>query len=222
MVHGLSPETARVVRQNSAVNVSARTILAVKVALLVTAVVASAGIIAAAAQRIPDEAWAKADLSVRRLSPDTFRVLPASIRKELIRLGCTIPQTYEQERPHNVISGRFTASTGTDWVVLCSRARISSILVFRRGQTPPLELATAPDREYLQGHLEGLGGSAIGFSRVISVASARFIRAAAAAGHGGPAPPPLDHDGIDDAFTGKGSTVLYFHSGKWLTLAGSD
>ena len=112
----------------------------------------------------------------------------------------------------------FTSSTGTDWAVLCSRARISTILVFRRGQTPPFELATSPDRDYLQ----GLGGSAIGFSRLISVATARFIRAAAAAGHGGPAPPPLDHEGIDDAFAGKGSKVLYFYAGKWLTLAGSD
>ena len=190
----------------------------IRFALLVISVAASVDIIANAAQRIPAEAWAKADLSVRRLSPDTFGMLPASIRKELIRLGCTIPQTYEQERPHNVISGRFTSATGTDWAMLCSRARISTILVFRRGQTPHVELATAPDRDYLQ----GLGGSAIGFSRLISVASARFIRAAAAAGHGGPVPPPLDHDGIDDAFAGKGSKVLYFHSGKWLTLAGSD
>lgn len=190
--------------------------------LLLSVVVASADSVAIAAQPIPAEAWATADLSVRRLSPDTFGMLPASVRKELIRLGCTIPQTYEQERPHNVISGRFTSSAGTDWAVLCSRARISTILVFQRGQTPPLELATAPDRDYLQGNLEGLGGSAIEFSRLISVATARFIRAAAAAGHGGPAPPPLDHDGIDDAFAGKGSKVLYFNSGKWLTLAGSD
>lgn len=190
----------------------------IRFAIFVSVVVAPVDFVAVAAQRVPAEAWVKADLSVRRLSPDTFGMLPASIRKELIRLGCTIPQTYEQERPHNVISGRFTSATGTDWAVLCSRARISTILVFRRGQTPHVELATSPDKEYLQ----GLRGSAIGFSRLISVASARFIRAAAAAGHSGPAPPPLDHDGIDDAFAGKGSTVLYFYSGKWLTLVGSD
>ena len=194
----------------------------IRFALLLTAVL-SIDIIASAAQPraragIPADAWARADLNVRRLSPDTFGGLPASIRKDLIRLGCTIPQTVEDERPHNVISGRFTSATGTDWAVLCSRARVSTILVFRQGRTPPIELASFPDANYLQ----GLGGSTIGFSRVISVASARFIRAASEAGHRGPTPPPLDHEGIDDAFAGKGSTVLYFHSGNWLTLAGSD
>jgi|SRR5687767_2586554 len=194
----------------------------IRLALLLTAVV-SIDIIAIAAQPraragIPPEAWAEADLSVRRLGPDTFGALPASIRKDLIQRGCTIPQAVEYQRPHNVISGRFTSAAGTDWAVLCSRARVSAILVFRHGRTPPIELASFPDANYLQ----GLGDSTIGFSRVISVASARFIRAASEAGHGGPVPPRLDHEGIDDAFAGKGSTVLYFHSGKWLTLAGSD
>lgn len=194
----------------------------IRVALLLTAVV-SVDIVAIAAQPraragIPAEAWGQADLSIRRLSPDTFGVLPTAIRKELMRLGCTIPQTVEEERPHNVISGRFTSSTGTDWAVLCSRDRISTILVFRQGRTPAIELASSPDASYLQ----GLGGSTIGFSRLISAASARFIRAAAEAGHGGPTLPRLDHEGIDDAFAGKGSSVLYFHAGNWLTLAGSD
>lgn len=193
----------------------------IRVALLLTAV-ASVDIIALAAQPraragIPAEAWARADLSVRRLSPDTFGLLPPSIRKELIRLGCTVPQTVEYERPHNVISGRFTSSTGTDWAVLCSRARVSAILVFRQGRTPPIELASSPDANYLQ----GLGGTAIGFSRLISVASPRFIRAAAAAADSR-IPPRLDHEGIDDAFAGKASAVLYFYAGNWRTLAGSD
>jgi hypothetical protein len=108
--------------------------------------------------------------------------------------------------------------------------RISTILVFRQGRTPPFELATAPDANFLQ----GLGGATIGFSRVISVATPRFIRRASAAARSaaqpapvsaqrvGPLPTPLDHDGIDDAFAGKGSTVHYFHSGRWVTLAGSD
>jgi hypothetical protein len=190
----------------------------IRFALFVTAVAATTCVNTIAAQRIPAEAWANADLRVRRLSPNTFEQLPALIRKELIRLGCTIPQIYDEERPHNVISGRFMSPGGADWAVLCSRDRISAILVFPQGRTPPIELAAAPDANFLQ----GLGGSTIGFSRVISVASPRFIRAAGAAGHGGPAPPPLDHDGIDDAFAGKGSSVLYFYSGKWLTLAGSD
>ena len=202
----------------------------IRFALFVTAVAATTCVNTIAAQRIPVEAWANADLRVRRLSPNTFEQLPALIRKELIRLGCTIPQIYREERPHNVISGRLMSSGGTDWAVLCSRDRISAILVFRQGRTPPIELAAAPDANFLQ----GLGGTMIGFSRVISVATPRFIRRASTAARSaaqpapasdervGPLPTPLDHDGIDDAFVGKGSTVHYFHSGRWLTLAGSD
>ena len=32
--------------------------------------------------------------------------------------------------------------------------------------------------------------------------------------YGGPKPPPIDHQGIDDAFVEKASVVHYFHRGK--------
>ena len=40
--------------------------------------------------------------------------------------------------------------------------------------------------------------------------------------YGDPAPPPIDHDGIEDRFLEKGSTVHYFDGGQWLSLTGSD
>jgi hypothetical protein len=39
---------------------------------------------------------------------------------------------------------------------------------------------------------------------------------------GGPAPPPITHQGIDEAFAGKASTVQYCHYGKCLSLTGAD
>jgi hypothetical protein len=33
---------------------------------------------------------------------------------------------------------------------------------------------------------------------------------------------PIDHQGIDDPFQEKASTVHYFHEGEWITLAGDD
>ena len=168
--------------------------------------------------RIPAEAWAEADLRTRRLHPEAFSDVPPSIKEVLVRRGCTIPQTYGNENPHNIISGRFTSPTHVDWAVLCSRDRISSILVFTVGDpAPPVELDPSPDVNYLQ----GLGGAAIGFSRAINVASPQSIRAHYQA-YGGPIPPALDHEGIDDAFIGKGSTVFFWHSGRWLELTGSD
>jgi hypothetical protein len=43
--------------------------------------------------RVPDNAWARADEQTRRLHPDAFSNLPAAIVGELQRLGCSIPQT---------------------------------------------------------------------------------------------------------------------------------
>jgi hypothetical protein len=40
--------------------------------------------------------------------------------------------------------------------------------------------------------------------------------------YGGPKPPNIDHQGIDDAFIEKASTTHYFHQGKWLKLTGAD
>ena len=40
--------------------------------------------------------------------------------------------------------------------------------------------------------------------------------------YGGPKPPQLDHDGIDDGFDGKASVVRYWYGGRWLQLQGAD
>jgi hypothetical protein len=40
--------------------------------------------------------------------------------------------------------------------------------------------------------------------------------------YGGPEPPPLDHEGINDAFVEKASGVWYWYRGKWLRLSGAD
>ncbi len=40
--------------------------------------------------------------------------------------------------------------------------------------------------------------------------------------YGGLRPPPLDHQGIEDAFVDKASLVNYCYQGKWLELQGAD
>jgi len=161
--------------------------------------------------------WDKADLGTRRLPPSAFTELSASIQKELTRRGCTIPQPFTGTHA-NVIRGRFTSAKQTDWAVLCSINRISSILVFRNGSTTAVaELAAEADFDSLQ----VIGEGAIGYSRALGVADADFIRV-----HyqrdGGPKPPPIDHDGIDDVFIEKGSVVRYWYRGRWLELTGSN
>jgi hypothetical protein len=40
--------------------------------------------------------------------------------------------------------------------------------------------------------------------------------------YGGAEPPPIDHEGINNAFVGKFSVVRYWHEGEWLKLQGAD
>src|ERR1700729_1325231 len=81
----------------------------------------------------PPRAWDVADRDVVRLSPAHFRELPTNLVAELQRRGCTIPQVPMVDGPHNVIKGEFRKPGQTDWAVLCSVNRISSILVFWNG-----------------------------------------------------------------------------------------
>ena len=167
---------------------------------------------------ISPAAWAQADEATVRVSANDFPDVPPAIVAELNRRGCLIPQTYTTDQPHNIIKGRFTSGAATDRAVLCSRDRVSSLLVFRNGLTDSvIELEEDPDRNWLQ----GIGEGRIGFSRFIGVASPAYI-VEHYERYGGQQPPPLDHDGIDHAFTEKGSTVLYWHEGRWLRLAGAD
>jgi hypothetical protein len=176
--------------------------------LLVSVTIASSGA----------QDWNAADRATRRLAASAFAGLPPAIDKELVRRGCTIPQPFTAARPANVIRGRFTSATQTDWAVLCSIRRTSSILVFPNGSASGVvELAAEPDINSLQ----EIGNGAIGYSRTLGVADPRFIRDQYER-YGGPKPPPLDHDGINDIFIGKGSLVRYWDGGRWLELTGSD
>jgi hypothetical protein len=163
--------------------------------------------------------WQAADLSVRRLSPTAFPQVPREIISYLTARGCTVPQPYDAIGANNVIRGEFMQRGQLDWAVLCSRSRISSILVFWNGSIKNVaETAAAPDSDFLQ-TIDGAG--TIGYSRTISSVNKDY-----ALQHyrwyGGPRPPHMDHQGIDDAFIGKASRVLFYYRGKWLQLQGAD
>jgi hypothetical protein len=162
--------------------------------------------------------WAVADGATKRLKPSAFTNIPDAVRAELEHRGCTIPQPYGAAHPANIVSGRFTAAKQVDWAALCSRERISVILVFRGGSTTDVEeLAREPDISYLQ----RIGDEIIGYSRSIGVVDDKYIQE-----HHDPRSrtplPPLDHEGINDTFVEKASVVWYWSAGRWLQLAGPD
>jgi hypothetical protein len=163
--------------------------------------------------------WDRADAATVRLAPAVFTELPAALRAELTKRGCTIPQPFRASARRNVVSGRFTTGAQKDWAVLCSRGRSSAILVFRDGSATNVgELAEDADRQYLQ-VMDGRG--AIGYSRVLSVVTPQRMRQRRLV-HDGPDPRPFDHDGIEDAFEGKASVVWYWFRRDWIRLTGAD
>jgi hypothetical protein len=162
--------------------------------------------------------WEAANAATVRLRPSSFQDLPAVVRDYLERRRCTIAQSFYDKAPHNIVRGRFTSAARTDIAVLCSVDRVSTVLVFRGGGISEVsELARHPDEQFLQVVNPGV----IGYSRALGVADPDYIRQRHAA-YGGPMPPPLDHDGINDVFVEKASVVWYWHEGKWLQLQSAD
>jgi hypothetical protein len=166
--------------------------------------------------------WSSADSMTVRVPPSAFPELPTSLVRWLTKCGCQIPQPYEQPKGEkaNVIHGEFDHRGQTDWAVLCSQNRVSSIFVFWGGSPASVDtLFTAPDLNFLQ----EVDPGKIGYSRLISRVRPSDIRKRYVVWANGSKPPvPLAHDGIEDIFIGKGSGVCYRYQGKWLELAGAD
>jgi hypothetical protein len=163
--------------------------------------------------------WLRADEATVRLSPSAFPALPSEVRAELERRGCKVPQPANAGQPQNVISGRFTSATASDWAVLCSREKRSAILIFRGGRANSVdELAEEADAQYLQ---VVAGNGRIGFSRQLAVTSRTVIRRRLGT-HGALKPATVDHDGIENNFVGKVSLVWYWSGGKWIQILQTD
>ena len=166
--------------------------------------------------------WDRADRKTTRLEPDRFPELPPAVASELTRRGCTIPQTFVQQKPHNVISGRFRNRAQLDWAVLCSVNRVSTILVFWAGSARDVvELAKRPDAGDLQATEEKVDENSIRYSRYIATAQEETILQSRSV-YEAPGYPPITHEGIEDGFAEKGSDVQYWHDGRWHEFPGAD
>ncbi len=162
--------------------------------------------------------WEAAERAVARLSPERFVVLPAEIRMDLKRRGCRIPQYWSAKTPANAISGSFAKAGQKDYAVLCSKQGMSEIRIFWGGPARcPSTLAKSFDRNYLQIVEPG----EIGYSRAIGTAGPALIRKYQEA-FGGPKVPSEYHEGIENAFLEKASTIFYCHQGSWIRLRGAD
>jgi hypothetical protein len=155
---------------------------------------------------------------ILRLSPSAFPDVPANLVHELQRRGCTVPQETFSKKRNNLIKAELAKPGQTDWAVLCSVKGVSTIIVFWNGsEKNPAAISPAGDSNYVQ----SLGHGEFGYSRGIDAVGRDFIMRHYDA-YGGPKPPPIDHQGIEDVFIEKASVVWYFYEGQWLKLAGAD
>lgn len=169
-------------------------------------------------EAIAQDQWHIANEATTRLKPAIFSQLPKNIVEYLEKRNCSVPQSFVDTTPHNVIRGQFARLGQFDWAVLCSRNRISTILVFWNGSTQSIaEIAKSKDSNFLQ----GIGDEKIGFSRMISAVNKRYLLVQVE-NYGGVKPPPSKHQGINDAFIEKASSVHYFYRQNWLELQGAD
>jgi hypothetical protein len=167
-----------------------------------------------------EDDWGTAEKSILRLPPAVFTHLPDGIREWLVREGYTIPQTffYAMNGPHNVVSGAFEQKGRRDWAILASRGDSSAILVFFSGSVrDPIQLEWARDRNFLQTYRP----DSIGYSRAIYVAdSAKICNYLAR--YGKESPIAVTHDGIEDCYLEKASSILYYDEGRWWPMEGAD
>jgi hypothetical protein len=154
--------------------------------------------------------------TVARLAPAAFPGLPGAVREELARRECLVPQTSAAKQPENVISGKYRDGSTTDWAVLCSREGYSSVLVFWSGAAQSVEeFARQKDTDSMQ---VSRSNDFYEYSRRITTAPPERVRKRKENRKLG----PFEHDGIDDAFVGKGSTIYYFRQGRWQELQGGE
>jgi hypothetical protein len=172
----------------------------------------------AQSQRNAQERSAETSGGIRRLGVEAFPELPGAVAGVLRARNCRVPQPSPDGTPRNVIRGEFFANGEAGWAVLCSANNSTALLAFRNGRdTNPDTVATSEDRSYMQGP----DGKEPGYSHQITAVGRDFIMRHYRA-YGGPQPPPINHQGIDDAFLEKASVTWYFYQGKWLRLQGAD
>jgi hypothetical protein len=152
------------------------------------------------------------------LLPSAFPDLPKNIRADLERRHCKIPQLFQEKKKVNVIRGQFSKPGQMDWAVMCQAGKTISILIFWNGsEINPARFASSN----VDATTEFADDGTTGNDWNISTVGKREIMASYKH-FGGPKPPSIDHDGLENGFAGKASSISYFHGGKWLGWTSSD
>jgi hypothetical protein len=145
------------------------------------------------------------------LPPSSFPNVPRSFAEELEAAGCKIPTS---PNTNNIIRGEFATPGQTDWAVLCSQNRRSTIRLFWGG--PAICSATLAEVEDASLLHKARGG--IEYARTIQSLGKAQVRRdyrAPPSGQMG----PIEHDGVGDGFLAAVEVVYYCEGDEWKELS---
>ena len=150
--------------------------------------------------------------AIRYLPVSAFDKVPKKVAAALKSRGCSIPQA-SGKQPNNIVSGSFAHKGQKDWAAVCSVKGESRIVVLWGGKHRcASESVSVRDIDSL---MDGA------YARMLSTASPeQIIRYAKQ--YRRDLGSPIEHDGLDDGFSGKASVVRFCDSGLWQELQGAD
>lgn len=150
------------------------------------------------------------------IKPTEIRGLPTNIVSEMNKLNCRIPQGILDHI--NAIEGEFAIRGQKDWAFLCSIDGKSHIHIFWGG---PKKCSSVLAERSDDNDLYKQSNGDWEYNRGLGKVGKKFINEHYEA-YGGPKPPSITHDAIDDIWLEKASVVHYCHKGKWIKLTGAD
>jgi hypothetical protein len=150
------------------------------------------------------------------IRPDHLKKIPTYVVRELKKLDCLIPQGILNHT--NAVEGEYAVKGQKDWAVLCSINGKSHIRMIWGGSKRCFSIiAERSDEDYLYKQ----SSHDWEYNRGLGKVGKKFIIEHYKA-YGGPKPPSITHDAIDDRWLEKASVVYYCHQGKWVELTGAD
>lgn len=160
--------------------------------------------------------------SIHRLAPAAFPQLPVSVRRDLERRGCLVPQPWDRPTPTNVIRGAFTRAHVAEWAVLCSVRESSQVLIYGRGPSNTAHVVDSLERSPDSAWVQDIGAGRWGYSRVIKVRPRRRMSGWRVDVDQNRIPQPIDHDAIEQDFLEKTAEAFYFARGRWYRQITAD
>lgn len=156
------------------------------------------------------------DKPQKRVSPDTYARVPATIRSELKKRNCELPETKNWEGTLlNVVQGHFADAHQTDWAAICilPDGSTRALMLWGKAASCPPEIHSgwALNEHFPPGEAGSL---------YLRKAPPKDILAFREA-FGEPNQTPVTHDGVEVGGD-KASLIYYCENGKWLELQGND